>query len=344
MTLFAYPWMLTLLLPMALLCCYWMWRKKQPGLVVPTVAYGTARRGGRRMRVGFFTALFFSSALLLGTVALARPRLGNEKLVVRSQGIDMIMVLDLSGSMNAVDVPRNITTNQALRAALESGQVKNRLEVAKDELRKFITERPNDRIGLIGFAEYGFNLAPPTLDHDWLIQNLEMLTPGMIGDATGIASPVASAIRRLAESSAPRRVLVLFTDGSNNVAHRLTPLQTAELAKEKNVIIYTVGIGSGNAYMPQEFLGKTRFAPYRGEFDEKLLREMAAKADGRYFHAADAEGMHTVMQEINQLEKTSFEQPKYVEYREFGPLLAGIAAILLVIGTVVRNSRELTLP
>lgn len=345
MTLWAYPWMLAGIVPALLIWYYWAYRKAQPGVKIPDAGYAGAGSDRRQRLVPRLPALLYGLALLILVGALARPRIGDEKLLVRSQGIDMIMVLDLSGSMRAVDVPRYITTEKALSDALASGKLKNRLEEAKTELAKFIAERPNDRIGLIGFAEYGFNLAPPTLDHDWLIQSLDQLKPGIIGDSTGIASPVASAIRRLAESPAPRRVLVLFTDGSNNVAHRLTPLQTAELAKEKNVVIYTVGIGSGNAFIPQEdMFGRMQYMPYRDEFDEKLLKEMAAKADGRYFHAADAEGMSEVMNEINRLEKTNFEQPKYVEYREFAPALAGIAVVLLLLGLLCENTRDLVLP
>ncbi len=344
MTLWTYPWMLAGIVPALLIWYYWAYRKAQPGVVIPDAGYAKTQ-SGRRLLVPWLPALLYGLAFLTLAVALARPRLGDEKLLVRSQGIDMIMVLDLSGSMRAVDVPRHITTEKALSDALAAGTLQNRLEVAKTELRKFIEERPNDRIGLIGFAEYGFNLAPPTLDHDWLVQSLEQLAPGIIGDATGIASPVASGIRRLAESPAPRRVLVLFTDGSNNVAHRLTPLQTADLAREKNVVIYTVGIGSGNAFMPQEdMFGRMRYVPYRDEFDEKLLQEMAARAEGRYFHAADAEGMRTVMREINQLEKTNFEQPKYVEYQEFAPVLAGVAMVLLLLGLCCENTRDLVVP
>ncbi len=344
-TLFAYPWMLAAMVPAALIYYYWSYRKPQPGVILPDVSYAGHDDGRHWQRVApRWTGFWFGLALLILVVALARPRIGDERLVVRNQGIDMMMVLDLSGSMGAVDVPRSITTEKALQKALESGQLKNRLEVAKTELSKFIAERPNDRIGLVGFAEYGFNLAPPTLDHDWLTASLAPLQPGIIGDATGIASPVASAIRRLADSNAPRRVLVLFTDGKNNVAHRLTPLATAELAKEKNVTIYTVGIGGNNAYMLQEgFFGK-RFVPYPGEFDEKLLREMAARTDGRYFHAADEDGMREVMEEINRLEKTNFEQPRYVEYREFAPALAGLAAILILLGIWSENTRDRLLP
>ena len=344
MSFFAYPWMLLALLPAAALIYYFLYCKPHPGIVLPSIGQTSKTPAVLQLKCMPLTGILTSLALLLLIVAMARPRLGNERLIVRHKGIDMIMVLDLSGSMNAIDVPENISGEKALERYLTSPAAQNRLAVAKNELRKFIYGRPNDRIGLIGFAEFGYNLSPPTLDHDWLNGALAMLEPGIIGDATGIASPVASAIQRLDKSTAPRRVLVLFTDGVNNVTHRLTPLQTAELAKEKNITIYTVGIGGNNAFMAQEgFFGK-RFVPYPSNFDEKLLQEMAAVTGGRYFHAADANAMNEVMNEINSLEKTNFEQPRYIEYNEFAPMLAIIAILLLLAAIWSENTLERTAP
>jgi len=345
MNFLAYPWVLLALIPAAALIIYCFFFKPQPGIIVPELPQLSGFSNKKfRMVCAPVSGALLSLALLLLVIALARPRLGNEKLVIRNQGIDMIMVLDLSGSMGAIDIPDNITSEKALERALNSNSLPNRLTTAKNELSKFIQSRPNDRIGLIGFAEYGYNLAPPTLDHDWLIASLNMLEPGIIGDATGIASPLASAVRRLDKSTAPRRVMVLFTDGKNNVAHRLTPLQTAELAKEKNIVIYTVGIGNNNAVFLQEgFFGK-RYVRYPGEFDEKLLQDIASLTGGKYFRAADAEGMKQVMNEINAMEKTNFEQPRYIEYQEFAPMLAGISLLLLLLGVLCKNTFERSAP
>ena len=344
MNLFAYPWMLLGLIPAALVILYYFCGKPQCGIIVPDA--GIIKPTQRRFRrvAPWGSGLLISGAMLLLVVALARPRIGDEKLILRNQGIDMIMVLDLSGSMGAVDVPGNITNQQDLERAVNNNTLKNRLESAKSELTKFIKARPNDRIGLIGFAEYGYTFSPPTLDHEWLTAALKPLKPGIIGDATGIASPVASAIKRLDKSQAPRRVLVLFTDGKNNVSHRLTPLATAQLAKEKNIIIYTVGIGNNNAYMLQEGFFGRRLVRYPGEFDEKLLQEMASVTGGKYFRAADENGMNEVMSEINQLEKTNFEQPRYIEYREFAPPLAAIALIMLLLACCQKNTIEASAP
>lgn len=345
MTFFAYPWLLTLLLPAAVLIAYYCFFKPQPGVIFgDTAPLAAGNKKSLSWKTAPLAATLTTMALLLLIVALARPRLGNERFAVRNKGIDMIMVLDVSGSMQAIDVPENITSQAALEQALKSGKLKNRLDAAKSELSKFIQNRPNDRIGLIGFAEYGYNLSPPTLDHDWLIAALSPLEPGVIGDATGIASAVASGIRRLDKSTAPRRVMVLFTDGKNNVNHRLTPLATAELAKEKNILIYTVGIGGNNAFVLQEGLFGSRYVRYPGEFDEKLLLEMANTTGGKYFRAADEQAMNSVMQEINALEKTNFEQPRYIEYQEYAPVLIAIAGILLLLALISKNTFERSIP
>lgn len=343
MNFFAYPWMLLGLIPAAVVILYIFYGKKQSGIAAAYVS-SVKNRHKFVLTASPLTCLALSLALLVLVIALARPRIGNERLLIRNKGIDIIMVLDLSGSMQAIDIPGNITGESAIESALRSGKYRSRLETAKDALTKFIQARPNDRIGLIGFAEYGYNLSPPTLDHEWLTASLAPLEPGIIGNATGIASPVASAIRRLDKSTAPRRVMVLFTDGKNNVNHRLTPQAAADLAKEKNIIIYTVGIGGSNAFVVQEGFFGNRFARYQEEFDEELLKSMAEVTGGKYFRADDEAAMNAVMTEINSLEKTNFEQPRYIEYQEFAPILCAIALALLLLSAFLDNTLERSVP
>ena len=169
------------------------------------------------------------------------------------------------------------------------------------------------------------------------------LQPGMIGDATGIASPIGSAVSRLKNAASPRRVLVLFTDGTNTATNRLTPEQAARLAKEFNIIIHTVGIGSSNAYVLDNTFG-SRFIPAGDNFDEKLLRNIADTTGGSYFQADDAVSLRKVMEEINKMEKTSVEQPRYMEYREFAPRLAVLAAVLLLLGFIADHTWKMRLP
>ena len=342
---FAYPWALFALLLIPLLYLYEVFLKKRPTVVVASIRPFRESSGSRRRRRAGAPFILCLASLALLIVALARPRFGDEKVVIRSRGIDIILALDMSGSMRAYDVPRSITDGKTLYRAIRSGELKNRLDAAKSEIRRFIEGRPNDRIGLIGFSDLAYSFSPPTLDHGWLLTRLDSLEPGMIGDATGIASPIGSAVSRLKDSDSPRRVLVLFTDGANTAANRVTPERAAELAKEFDVIIHTVGIGSGNAYMLLESpLGGARFHPYGDQFDEKLLKSLAEKTGGSYFHASGEDGLKTVMARIDELEKTSKEQPRYIEYREYAPRLALLALALLTLGLAAECTWKLRLP
>ena len=340
----AHPWALAALAAVPLLYLYLAYVKKPPTLVVPTVRPFRApgkRRKNRRLGLAEWC---FLAALTILIIALGRPRRGDEKIVVRAQGIDMIFALDMSGSMSAYDLPGNVRSASELNSALRSGKLKNRLDTAKAELARFIAERPNDRIGLIGFAEFAYSFVPPTLDHDWLAERLAGLEPGQIGDGTGIASPIVSAANRLKKSDSPRRVLVLFTDGADNVAHRVTPEQAAQLAKECDVVIHTVGIGGDRAVIEAETPFGRRLHQYSGQFDEARLRRLAELTGGRYFHAGDAAGMHEVMEKINALETTAKEQPKFIEYHEYAPRLALLALALLLFGAVAEHTWKLKFP
>ena len=336
---FAYPWALLLFLLIPL----WYWYDRHKKNPVITVASIRPFRAAGRRRFNW-VRLFYGLGLCLLILALARPRFGDEKVVIRARGIDIILALDLSGSMAAIDVPKDITEARKLMDKINSGELNNRLKVACIELEKFVKGRPNDRIGLIGFGPMAYSFVPPTLDHGWLTGQLDRLKPGIIGDMTGIAAPLASGIHRLKNSEAPRRVIVLFTDGQNNVDNTITPQATAELGKAENVIIHTVGIGSNNAYVPVTQFGRTAFHPVADGFDEAMLKAIAANSGGQYFHAANAEGMHRVMEDINRLETTSFEQPKYVEYRENAPVIALAALALLFLGFFLEHTWKLRVP
>jgi Ca-activated chloride channel family protein len=341
---FAYPWLLLLFLPFAGLLVY-IWRRPLPTLKISTIRSFKASGGSRLRPAVIVPRIIFSLALAVLILALARPRYGDEKVIMRALGIDIMLALDVSGSMEVIDVPSDIKSHNELINSIKSGKVSRRIDVAKEEIGKFIDKRLNDRIGLIAFADLPYNVSPPTLDHAWLIQNMKRLEPGSIGNRTGIAGPVASAVQRLKDSESKRRVIVLFTDGSNNVEARLTPRQAAELAAQFDVVVYTVGIGSNSAYILQRdnFFGD-RFVPIRDDFDEALLKDMAKISGGKYYHASDAEGLEKAMEEINKLEKTSIEQPRHIEYSEFGPQLAIAALILLLTGILLDRTIFLKVP
>ena len=266
-----------------------------------------------------------------------------EELRQRAEGIDIMLALDLSGSMKGIDLPKNSTSDQVTRD-LRRGKLKERIAYAKEEIKKFVEMRPNDRIGLVVFAPLPYVACPPTLDHAWLLSHLSSVDAGIIGDATNIAGPIASGVNRLKTADSKRRVMVLFTDGSNNVNARISPLQAAKLAKTYNVVIYTVGIGSDNAYVLQETMFGEQFIPLGGQFDKKLLTNISKETGGKYYSAKDAKGLQEVLGQIDKLEKTSVEQPRFIDYRELGAPLIVLALILILVGFVLENTIFIRLP
>ncbi len=343
---FAHPYMFFLLIPLALVLLR-AWFKPVPALRVPSLRpFKTASKGrlspvNLRKLVPF---LLYSIGSVMLIVALAGPREGMEEIRRRADGIDIMVALDLSGSMRAIDVPPGIRTERELEVAMASGKVKDRLGTAKEEIAKFIEARPNDRIGLIAFAPLPYVVCPPTLDHAWLIANLDRLESGSIGDATGIAGPVASAVQRLKDSDSKRSIIVLFTDGANNVNAKITPRQAAKLANTFDITLYTVGIGSRNSVMKLDSMFGSSFQRVEGSFDEKLLQEMADTTGGVYYKAADGESMAKAMAQIDQIEKTSVEQNIIVNWKEFYPLFCWLAIAFLLIGFAYEHALRVSVP
>lgn len=341
---FAYPWLLLLFIPFAFLVIYIL-KRPRPSIRIPSVRpFLNASAGTGLLRKAGVPFIIYTLAIAMLIFALSRPRKGIEEVKLRSEGIDIVLAIDLSGSMRAIDVPEKINTKDELYAGLKSGTIENRLDTAKKEIAKFIDKRPNDRIGLVGFAPLPYSICPPTLDHAWLIENMKRLQPGIIGENTGIAGPISTAVQRLKDSEAKRRVIVLFTDGSNNVNARITPLQAAKLAANYDIVIYTVGIGSNRAFVIQNVFGSSQLVPLEGEFDEKLLQDMAKVSSGKYYKAADAEGMAKVMNEIDKMEKTSVEQPKIIEYSEFAPGIVTASIFMLLLAFTLENTFFRRLP
>jgi len=334
---FAYPWLLFLYVPLLFIIWYLWSKKATPALKISSTKPFIAAKERSKKRGAHLPLLFYIAASIILVLALARPRVGSEKIIFRAKGIDIILAIDLSGSMRALDIPRNVKTEEQLRDGIKNGKIKNRLDVAKEEIKTFVKKRPNDRIGLIGFAQQPYNICPPTLDHGWLIDNLKRLKPGIIGQSTGIAGPIASGVQRLDKSDSKRRVLVLFTDGANTVNARITPRQAAKLGDACDVVIYTVGIGSNNTIIDGYFQSG-------GTFDAPLLKDIAKISGGKYYHAYDAKGLAEAMTDINKIEKTTVEQPKYIDYKEFAPTLALFVLILLLLGFLLENSIFLSIP
>lgn len=339
---FMLPWIFLLLIPAAA-AAWILYRKKQPTVMFPNL------KAVREGKSGFPFKRIIPFLLIIGSVflivlALARPREGLEEIKRRSDGVDIIIALDVSGSMGSIDIPDHVKTQDQFNRKLNSGEIGPRLKIAKQEISEFIKKRPADRIGLIIFSSQPYLACPPTLDHARLLASLADYQPGIIGDQTGIAAPVASGIRRLKDSDSKRKVIVLFTDGANNVQAKISPRQAAKMAKTFNITVYTVGIGSVNSIYPQETPFGTQYIPARNDFDEKLLQEIASSTDGKYYRAEDVASMEAAMKSIDSLEKTTFEQQVLVNWKELSFPLIMIALAALLLAFLLENTIFLKAP
>lgn len=313
-------WLL-LLLP-ALLIIYIVWRRRQQAsLRIPSLFFLSEVRGG--LRVYLRHSLFALRLLALGLiiVALARPQSSSSWSEDRVEGIDIMLTMDISTSMLAMDFQPN------------------RVEAAKEVAMRFIANRPNDNIGLVVFAGESFTACPLTQDHATLINRLREMTPGMIEDQTAIGSGLATAISRLKDSKTKSKVIILLTDGANNTGN-ISPKMAADLAKTFGISIYTIGVGSGAGEAPypiQTALGVVvRNMPV--DLDEPTMRQIADVSGGAYFRATDNESLSAIYQKIDQLEKTKLSTRNYhTTYEEFFVFVL-VAALLLLLEFVLRST------
>ena len=343
---FESPWFF-LLFPLLVFSLLVAISQKRPTLLVSSIKpyLASLRRKNKILSPLNLPLVFEGLGMSCLIVALIRPQNGIEETVRRSEGIDIMLALDISGSMEAFDIPKNVSTSDRVAKLLNSGKLKPRIEVAKEEVERFVDKRPNDRIGMVAFAASTYTVCPPTLDHAFLKSHLNRLVAGMLPDGTGIAAPLAISTNRLKSSSAKRRVLVLFTDGENNIDAKITPLQSAKIADSFDISIHTVGIGSSNAFVirPGVF-GRQQLVPVKGGFNRELLGDISELTNGQYFAAEDAEGLKAVMESIDALEKTSLEQPTYIDYKELYRIWVGCGILLLFLGCIVENTFSLKVP
>ncbi len=313
----SHPWVLLLLLLVPLLAFL---KGKFGGTAGVTFSSTDAlRRLGhrRRSRSGAFLAALSYFALASFIIALARPQLGREITRVQASGVDIMLVLDVSRSMLAEDF--SIGASRA-----------NRLEVTKKVTEQFIRKRPNDRIGIIAFAGRPYLVSPLTLDHDWLIQNLDRIQIGLVEDGTAIGSAIASAANRLKDKDAKTKLIVLLTDGDNN-AGKVMPLTAAEAAKALGIRIYTIGAGTvGEAPFPfTDPFGRTVYRNVPVDFKEDTIRDIAKIANGIAFRATDTKSLEKIFTEIDKLEKSKVEVEKIAQYRDLFPWFVGAGIALL---------------
>jgi len=328
----ASPWFLLLLVLVPLLWRGVFRRERRSALRYPTLSIlkgiSTTGAGARRMALPALRSL----ALVLIVVALARPQAGSTTAKVHREGVDVVLAVDVSGSMLAEDF-----TLEDERAS--------RLEVVKSVVDAFVAARPQDRIGLVLFGERAYTQRPLTLDHGWLRQNLARAKVGMIEDGTAVGAGIATSVNRLRASTAKSKFVVLLTDGQQN-AGTLAPHTAAEAAAALGIKVYTVGAGTrGMApYPATDLFGNKVYRPISVDIDEDALKKVAEITKARYFRATDTESLREIYGEIDRAEKTEFEAPEFTEYREIYPYMLWPALLLFALELVLAETALRKLP
>jgi len=309
---FASAWILAFLV---LLPIWWLWRRRRRAPAIVFSRVGVLASGPRAGR-GTTLMLFVLRNLLLAStiVALARPRSGAHAEDVTSEGINIVLAIDLSSSMLAQDF-----------------QPQNRVEVAKDVVKRFIAGRASDRIGVVAFAAEALTQVPLTTDYPVVNAAVDNLTVGQLEDGTAIGTAIATAANRLRDAPGRSRVMILLTDGENNRG-AIDPRTAAKAAAVFGIKIYTIGVGSeGMAPVPVgRGLFGLRYENRLVRIDEPLLSDIAKTTGGRYFRARDAAALQRIYEQINQLEREPVRTRSYVRYTELyrWPLI--LAALALV--------------
>jgi Ca-activated chloride channel family protein len=324
---FVYPQLLWLL---ALLPVLALWRGRSgpaPALRFSTTSIARVIAGGKKAKPGKLPAILRILSLALLIIALARPQFGSTSTEVEASGIDILLAVDVSGSMEAQDFSLN-------------GRPANRLQVVQSVVAQFIKERPNDRIGLIAFAGRPYLVCPLTLDHAWLQKRLESVKTGMIEDGTAIGSAIASGVNRLQDRKAKSRILILLTDGMNN-AGKIAPITAAEAAETLKIKVYTIGAGThGEAPMPVlDQFGRKHMQRVKVDIDEDTLRQVADLTGAQYFRATDTRSLKDIYKEINKLEATTKKINHFSQYRELFSYAVMAALLLLGIELLVSRRR-----
>ncbi len=314
----AYLFLLLFLIPVI---GWYIWRLRDMQATLQVSDTRMLERQPKSLRVWLIHVPFVLRVvcIILLSLALARPQLSNRWQSQSTEGIDIMMALDVSGTMLAEDLRPN------------------RLEAAKEVAIDFVNNRPNDNIGLVVFAGESFTQCPLTTDHTVLVNLFHAVKFGMIEDGTAIGLGLANCVNRMKDSPTKSKVIILLTDGSNNRGD-ITPQTAAEIAKTFGIRIYSVGVGSyGQSRVPVQTPMGTQYMTMDNEFDESTLKNIAQTTGGEYFRATDNKSLKRIYEQIDQLEKTKIRVREYSKRTEnFMPFLIG-ALICLLLDILIRH-------
>jgi Ca-activated chloride channel family protein len=284
----------------------------------------------KTIKIFFIKNLFYIKliSLVLIILALARPQILDFYSIEKKKGIDILVTLDISGSMASFDF-----------------KPKNRLEVAKEVIANFIKQRKTDRIGLVIFAGTSYTKCPLTIDYEILNYFLQETALGELEDGTAIGMALATSVNRIKHSKAKTKIIILLTDGVNNRGE-IDPLDAANIARDFNTKVYTIGVGKrGEAPFPiTDSLGRQQFVMVNVEIDEKLLQKIANDTGGLYFRATDKNSLQQIFSEINRWEKTEISTKKHSRTRELFPYFLLAALLLLFLIEMAKRSILRVLP
>ena len=320
-----YFWLLLLLIPMI---AWYIWKQNS---IHPTIQISSLRLfskigKSRKSYLRHLPFIFRILTIIFIIIALARPRSTNQLQNVTTEGIDIMISLDISGSMQAMDFKPN------------------RLEAAKDVAINFISGRPNDRMGLVIFAAESFTQCPLTLDHNVLTNLFRDVRIGMLEDGTAIGMGLATAVNRIKDSDAKSKVIILLSDGENNRG-TIAPLTAAEIARTFGIRVYTIGVGSvGLAPVPINTVFGQQIQQQEVRIDEAMLSEIAEITGGQYFRATNKAALEKIYSEIDAMEKIKIEVQEYTRYSEEFLPFALLALLFLLLEIVLKNTVLRTLP
>jgi Ca-activated chloride channel family protein len=323
---FGNPWFLVLLPVMIVLVTVARQKERRPSFHFPSGEMIQGLHATSKIKLSRSMFILRIAALALIVIALCRPQQMIEESIIETEGIDIILAIDTSTSMLAEDFELH-------------GKRTNRLEAVKEVVKVFIDNRKSDRIGIIAFGGRAYTVSPLTLDHGWLIQNLERIKIGMNEDGTAIGSGLSSSLSRLKDTETKSRIVILLTDGRNN-AGRITPLVAAEAAGALGIKVYTVGAGTkGYAPYPDKgVFGNRVYRRVKIEIDEDTLQKIAERTDARYFRATDINSLKNIYEEIDRLETTPIKEKGYIEYRELFHLVLFPGLLLIILETILNKT------
>jgi Ca-activated chloride channel homolog len=329
---FASPYFLLLLPLLPVMVWYRHRRHRTPTMASSALFPAAGIPASAALRLRRLVPALKYVVLCLTIAALARPQLGNERTEILTKGVNIVLALDLSESMAALDFEKK-------------GRVVNRLEAVKGVVQDFVSKRSGDRIGMVVFGTHAYTQLPLTRDYNTLVSILDRLEIGAAGKSTAIGDAIGISLKRLADIESKSNIIILLTDGQSN-SGELSPDTAGEIAVQKGVKVYTVGVGTrGKApYLVKDRLFGERYVYQQVNIDEETLRAIADKTGGLYFRAENLEGLQKIYDTIDAMEKTAVKVDIFAEYNEIYPWLLFPALVMMSLYVILRNTRYLIIP